>query len=58
MKQYTFEVPFSGMMRVWLDAENRDEAFEKLNNGDWEESQEIAFESIPERGVLISSEDK
>ena len=57
MKMYEFEIPFSGMMKVWIAAENEEQAFDRLNSGDWEESQEISFESDPERGSLIAVEE-
>ena len=55
MKLYTYVIPFSGTMSVWVDAENEDEARAKIMRGDWFDSNEESFESLPERSMTLIS---
>jgi hypothetical protein len=57
-KLYTFIIPFSGTMSVWLKAESEEEACQAVMRGDWWDSNEESFESHPEKGmVLVQVED-
>jgi SLT domain-containing protein len=57
-KLYTFVIPFSGTMSVWLEADSEDEARQNVMNGNWWDSNEETFESHPDQGlVLVQVED-
>ncbi len=57
-KLYTFIIPFSGTMSVWLEAESEEEARQNVMRGDWWDSNEESFESHPEKDmVLVQVED-
>jgi hypothetical protein len=52
-KLYTFVVPFSGTMSVWLEAESEEEARQNVLDGNWWDSNEESFESHPEKGMVL-----
>ena len=52
-KVYTFVIPFSGTMSVWLEAESEEEARLSVERGDWWDSNEESFESHPEKGMVL-----
>jgi len=52
-KIYTFVIPFSGTMSVWLEAESEEEARQKVLRGDWSDSDEQSFESFPEESMVL-----
>lgn len=55
---YTFVIPFSGTMSVWLEADSEEEARSEVMQGNWWDSNEESFESHPENGmVLVQVED-
>lgn len=57
-KLYTFVIPVSGTMSVWLEADSEEEARQDVLNGEWLDSSEESFESHPDKGmVLIQVED-
>jgi len=57
-KLYTFLVPFTGIMSVWLEAESEEEARAEVMKGNWLDSNEELFESHPEKGMdLINVEE-
>lgn len=53
MNLYTFVIPFSGTMSVWTDAETEEEARAKIMHGDWYDSNEESFESLPEKYMTL-----
>jgi hypothetical protein len=52
-KLYTFVIPFSGTMSVWLEAESEEEARQNVMRGDWWDSNEESFESHPEKDMVL-----
>lgn len=53
MNLYTFVIPFSGTMSLWVDAETEEEARAAILNGDWWDSNEETFEYHPERSMTL-----
>lgn len=52
-KLYTFVIPFSGTMSVWIEAESVEEAQQGVLKGEWLDSNEESFESHPENGIVL-----
>jgi hypothetical protein len=52
-KLYTFVIPFSGTMSVWLEADSEEEARSDVMQGNWWDSNEESFESHPENGMVL-----
>lgn len=53
MTTYTFRMPFRGAKLVKVDAESLAEATERVNEGDWDDQEEISYESQPELAEYV-----
>lgn len=58
-KCYTYDVPYQGTLRVWVDAESEKEAEELISNRQWEDGDDIddVFDTRPHAIKLVSVED-
>ena len=57
MKLYTFSMPFTGTQEVWLEAESDEEAWQRVRDGDWNDSEEQSYNSESGSAVLINVEE-
>ncbi len=56
-KLYTFNVPFHGLAQAYVEAESEEEAFAMVHRGDWDDADEVTYETESDKAVLIRVEE-